>query len=86
MARPRSGKPWKKFSSAKRPAHGGGYLVAGLKNQTPLEFATSQKYLTDARAHWEYLFNPERNKWKPPTIKSSALKSKTPSSPKLLPA
>lgn len=65
MSRPRSGKPWKKFSSSKRPAHGGGYLVAGKKNQTPKEFATTKRYFTDGKARWEYLFHPDRNRWKP---------------------
>lgn len=49
----------------KRPAHGGGHIVAGLKNQTPSEFATTQRYFTDAKARWDYLFHPDRNRWKP---------------------
>lgn len=63
MSRPRSGIPWKKFSSNKRPAHGGGYLVASKKNQTPAEFATTKRYFTDAKAKWDYLFHPDRNRW-----------------------
>ena len=49
----------------KRPAHGGSHIVAGLKNQTPSEFATTQRYFTDAKARWDYLFHPDRNRWKP---------------------
>lgn len=58
-------KPAKK-RTWQRPAHGGGNIVAGLKNQTPSEFATTQRYFTDAKAKWEWLFDPVRNKWKPP--------------------
>lgn len=64
MSRPRSGKPWKK-RTWKRPAHGGGHLVAGRKNQTPSEFATTQQYFTNAKARWEWLFHPDRNRWNP---------------------
>lgn len=41
----------------KRPAHGGGHLQAGLKNQTTAEFIATKKYFTDAKARWDYLFS-----------------------------
>ena len=44
-----------------RPAHGGGYLVAGKKNQTTKEFFKTKKYFLDAKARWDYLFS--LNKW-----------------------
>ena len=47
----------------KRPAHGGGHLEN--KKQTPAEFASTQRYFTDAKARWDWLFSPERNRWKP---------------------
>ena len=53
----------KTYKTWKRPAHGGGHLEN--KKQTPGEFAKSRRYFTDAKARWEYLFNPKRNKWKP---------------------
>ena len=47
----------------KRPAHGGGHLEA--KKQTTAEFLATQQYFTDAKARWEWLFDPTRNRWKP---------------------
>lgn len=51
----------------KRPAHGGGHLVAGLKNQTPREATITKQYFANAKARWEWLFHPDRNRWKPIT-------------------
>lgn len=39
--------------------------MAGLKNQTPSEFATTQQYFASAKERWDYLFHPDRNRWKP---------------------
>ena len=53
------------YKTWKRPAHGGGHLVASKKNQTPAEFAATKQHFADAKARWEYLFSKELNKWKP---------------------
>ena len=36
------------------------------KKQTPAEYASMKRYFTDAKARWDYLFDPIRNKWHDP--------------------
>ena len=47
----------KKKRTWKRPAHGGGHLETGVKNQTPLEFSETLRYSKDTKARWDYLFS-----------------------------
>ena len=39
-------------------------LNPGLKQQTPHEKQTTAKAIAADKARWEYLFHPDRNRWK----------------------
>ena len=37
----------------------------GLKQLTPIERKVVEERLADHKKRWEYLFHPDRNRWKP---------------------
>lgn len=62
--KPKAKRTWK------RPAYGGGHLSG--KKQTEAEFFATQQYFTDAKARWEWLFHPDRNRWQPTQVTDGA--------------